>query len=137
MPTKKKIREWAAAVLEQYRERATLTIRIVDEAESGQLNERWRKVPGATNVLSFPAAATVTAMPELLGDIVICAPLVRRQALDQHKTFDAHLAHMVIHGVLHLLGFDHVKKREAAHMEAIETELLDTLGYPDPYLLTQ
>lgn len=133
MPAKKKIREWAAAALGKYRDRGALTIRIVDETESGQLNEKWRKMAGATNVLSFPAGGAGVIAPDLLGDVVICAPVVRREALEQDKSFHAHLAHMVVHGVLHLLGFDHVKKREAAIMESIEIELLASLGYPNPY----
>lgn len=133
MPTKKKIREWAGAVLGKYRKRAELTIRFVDETESGQLNEKWRKIPGATNVLSFPAGVDGMVAPALLGDIVICAPVVEREALEQNKSFHEHLAHMVVHGVLHLLGFDHVKKHEASLMESIEISLLESLGYPNPY----
>ena len=134
MPTQKKIREWAGAVLSKYGNQAEVTIRIVDEIESKQLNEKWRKAQGATNVLSFPAGDTTgTVVPVLLGDVVICAPVVQREAHEQNKTFHAHLAHMVIHGVLHLLGFDHVKKQDATLMESIETSLLESLGYANPY----
>ena len=134
MPAQKKIREWAGAVLSKYGNQAEVTIRIVDEIESKQLNEKWRKAQGATNVLSFPAGDTTgTVVPVLLGDVVICAPVVQREAHEQNKTFHAHLAHMVIHGVLHLLGFDHVKKQDATLMESIETSLLESLGYANPY----
>ena len=134
MPAQKKIREWAGAVLSKYGNQAEVTIRIVDEIESKQLNEKWRKAQGATNVLSFPAGGTTaTVVPGLLGDVVICAPVVQREAHEQNKTFHAHLAHMVIHGVLHLLGFDHVKKQDATLMESIETSLLESLGYANPY----
>jgi probable rRNA maturation factor len=133
MPAQKKIREWAGTALSKYRDHAEVTIRIVDEPESKQLNEKWRKAQGATNVLSFPAGGMGAAAPDLLGDIVICAPVVQREAHEQNKTFHAHLAHMVIHGVLHLLGFDHVNKRDATLMESIETSLLESLGYTNPY----
>jgi len=134
IPPKKKIREWVVVVLNRYRDRAKITIRIVDEVESKQLNEKWRKVKSATNVLSFPSGGNFPANPDLMGDIVICSPVVEREAHEQNKPFDAHLAHMVVHGVLHLLGFDHVKKRDALLMESIETDLLETLGYTNPYL---
>lgn len=134
MPPKQKIREWAVAVLNEYRNQAEITIRIVDETESRQLNEKWRKVQGATNVLSFPTGGNFPGNPDLLGDIVICSPVVQREAHEHNKTFNAHLAHMVVHGVLHLLGFDHVKKYDAVLMEAAETSLLETLGYTNPYL---
>lgn len=134
MPGKKKIRAWAGVALSRFRNQAEVTIRIVDEAESRQLNEQWRKEKGATNVLSFPAGEPGLVDPDLLGDIVICAPVVRREADEQQKSFDAHLAHMVIHGILHLLGYDHLTEQDAALMESIETNLLETLGYTNPYI---
>jgi len=134
MPGKKKIREWTAVALNRFRNHGGVTIRIVDETESRQLNEKWRKAKGATNVLSFPAGGAVPGDPDLLGDIVICAPVVKREADEQHKTFDAHLAHMIVHGLLHLLGYDHVTEQDATLMESIETSLLETLGYTNPYI---
>ena len=110
-----------------------LTIRIVDTAESQQLNEAWRKKTGPTNVLSFffenPPGITLP----ILGDIVICAPLVIREATQQQKLRDAHWAHLVIHGTLHLLGYDHVDEVQAQQMEQLEIQALHHLGYPNPY----
>ena len=134
IPGKKKIREWAESALSRFRDNAEVTIRIVDEVESKQLNERWRKEKGSTNVLSFPAGGAMSLEPDLLGDVVICAPVVEREAKQQHKTFDAHIAHMVVHGILHLLGYDHVKDGDAATMESIEVSILENLGYGNPYI---
>ena len=134
MPGKKKIREWAVAALSKFRDTAEVTIRIVDEAESKQLNEKWRRAKGATNVLSFPAGGIEAMEPDLLGDIVICAPVVEREAKQQKKSYDAHLAHMVVHGMLHLMGYDHTTDQDAASMESIETNILKNLGYGNPYI---
>ncbi len=113
-----------------------LTLRIVDEQESATLNSRYRGKRGPTNVLSFGAdKMRVKARGELLpiGDLVICAAVVQREALEQAKPARAHWAHMVVHGVLHLTGYDHETKAEAAVMEAREREILAALGFPDPY----
>ena len=133
-PGKKQIREWAEAVLGRFRDTAEVTIRIVDEEESRHLNETWRKAKGATNVLSFPAGGAAPPGSDLLGDIVICAPVAKREAKQQHKSFDAHFAHMVVHGMLHLLGYDHTTDQDTALMESIETDILENLGYGNPYL---
>ena len=132
IPDRKKIRMWAETCLESIRENAEFTIRIVDESEITDLNSRWRGINKATNVLSFPAGENV-ALPELLGDIVICAPVVIREAEGQDKSLDAHWAHMVIHGILHLLNYDHINDKEAQIMESIEIEKLAKLDYPNPY----
>ena len=110
-----------------------LTIRIVDAEEGRALNERWRKARGPTNVLSFPAQAACGLAPRLLGDVVICAPVVCREAGAQRKPLEAHWAHMVVHGVLHLLGYGHGDETEAGIMEGREAEILRSLGYRDPY----
>lgn len=111
-----------------------LTIRIVDIPEITLLNHRYRQRDKATNVLSFPferpAGIPADAIPALLGDVVICAPVVNQEALG---STDAHWAHMVIHGVLHLLGHDHETETDAATMEALEARLLTQLGFPNPY----
>ncbi len=112
-----------------------LTIRIVDEAESKQLNETWRQCPKPTNVLSFPFESPPGVELPLLGDIVICAPLVALEAAEQHKSLVAHWAHLVIHGTLHLLGYDHIDEAQAQIMEELEISLLHDLGYPNPYLI--
>lgn len=106
-------------------------IRVVGASESRALNERWRGKTGPTNVLSFPAAPALRN--RLIGDIVVCAPVVAREAREQGKALSAHWAHMVIHGALHLLGFDHVHKAAARRMEGRERALLARIGIADPY----
>jgi probable rRNA maturation factor len=115
--------------------RGELTVRVVGERESAELNERYRGKKGATNVLSFRAEAPPAADGELLpfGDLVICADVVERESREQGKTPAAHWAHMVVHGALHLQGYDHENVRDASIMEARERELLAELGFPDPY----
>ena len=108
-----------------------LGIRVVGAGESRDLNERWRGKSGPTNVLSFPAAEAVR--DRVIGDIVVCAPVVAREAREQGKALAAHWAHMVIHGTLHLLGFDHVHRADARRMESRERALLARLGIGDPY----
>lgn len=133
LPSKKTITIWVKAALAGRREEAQLTVRIVDEEEGSELNQRWRKRAGPTNVLSFPSTGLERIAPTLLGDIVICAPVVEREAQHQRKAFRAHWAHMVIHGTLHLLGLDHIEEQQALIMEQLETEILGRLGYADPY----
>ncbi len=125
---------WAAASLTAMDGTRELTIRVVDEAEMATLNAAYRHKEGSTNVLSFPyEAAAPGVAPELLGDVVICAPVVAREAAVQGKAVLAHWAHMVVHGVLHLQGYDHQQARAALAMERLETEILNGLGFPDPY----
>ncbi|MDX1252142.1 MAG: rRNA maturation RNase YbeY [Gammaproteobacteria bacterium] len=133
LPSAEQITAWAEAALAGRREDGQLTVRIADEAEGAALNEAYRHKTGPTNVLSFPAGKDDFLPLPLLGDIVICAPVVEREAREQGKRAEAHWAHMVIHGVLHLLGYDHVEADEAQVMEALETEILGRLGFPDPY----
>lgn len=132
-PADEALRLWAETALQGHRSNAELVIRIVDEAEIGALNRDYRGKDGSTNVLSFPFEAPPPVQTNLLGDLVICAPVVAREAAEQGKSLDAHWAHMVVHGVLHLLGFDHIQEADAEAMEAIERDLLAGLGYPDPY----
>ena len=112
---------------------AELTVRIVDEAEITALNRQYRGKDGPTNVLSFPYEEIPGIASDLLGDVVICAPVVASESVAQDKPLEAHWAHMVIHGVLHLLGYDHHKEGEASRMESTEAELLADLGYANPY----
>jgi probable rRNA maturation factor len=132
LPDDEQFRLWVETAL---RELATaeLTIRIVDRAESRRLNHQFRGQDTPTNVLSFAAELPEEVDSDLLGDVVICAPLVAAEALDQNKPAQAHWAHLTLHGVLHLLGHDHQESAEAAAMERIEIDLLESLGIANPY----
>lgn len=133
LPDEALLRRWAEAALRAERPEAELTVRIVDEQESRALNREYRGKDAPTNVLSFPFEAPPGADSELLGDLVICAAVVAREAAEQGKSLSQHWAHMVVHGVLHLLGYDHEEEAEAEQMEALEVEILAGLGLPDPY----
>ena len=133
-PTNGAFRTWVEAALRGAQALpGALVLRIVDEAEGAELNQAWRKRGAATNVLSFPADLLENPAFRVLGDLVLCAPVVRREARAQGKRQAAHWAHLVIHGTLHLLGYDHVVKTEAEAMEALEGSVLAGLGFPDPY----
>lgn len=133
VPDSAALGRWAEAALTGRRPGVELCIRIVGEVEAAELNSRYRGKPGATNVLSFPAELPAGVPLKLLGDLVICAPVVAREAAAQGKALDAHWAHMVVHGCLHLAGYDHEDEAQAAEMEPLETAILAQLGYPDPY----
>ena len=133
LPDPESLRAWADAAVGSQKENAALTIRIVDEDEGAELNGRFRHKPGATNVLSFPFESPPGVSTSLLGDIVVCAPVVRREADEQSKSLDAHWAHMVVHGALHLLGYSHDHDSDAEEMEAMETRVLAGLGFDNPY----
>jgi len=135
MPSEEEFMRWADLVLQELDETGDVTIRVVDEAESAELNENYRHKPGPTNVLSFPADIPDVIGANLLGDVVIAAPVVVREAAEQHKPVKAHWAHMVIHGILHLAGYNHIQERRAEEMAAMESRLLKELGYADPYSL--
>ncbi len=109
-------------------------VRVVDQAESRELNERYRHKDNPTNVLSFPAEVDLPSGHHIWGDIVICAPVVHAEAVDQEKSPEAHFAHMVVHGVLHLLGYDHQSGTDAEQMESLEKDILGRIGFGDPYL---
>lgn len=132
IPDETKIISWAKLALSNNMDPVEFTIRIVDEDEILELNHKWRGIEKSTNVLSFPAGENIVA-PELLGDIAICAPVINREATEQEKLLEAHWAHMVIHGVLHLLGYDHNLSEDAEKMESQEIEFLKTLNFPNPY----
>lgn len=130
--------KWVGAVLQaEGKNDAELTIRIVDEAESAELNETYRHKSGPTNVLSFPFECPPEVEMNLLGDLVICAPVVQREAREQGKQEQAHWAHMVVHGTLHLLGYDHLQQDEAEAMESREISIMDVLGFTNPYRLNE
>ena len=133
MPRPVSIEKWARAALAGSGQgAAVVTVRLVDQAESAALNKRYRGKRGATNVLSFPYQMPRMA-PGLVGDLVICAPLVKREAAQQDKAVRAHWAHLVVHGILHLRGYDHLHEMDAQTMEALETRTLKRLGFPNPY----
>lgn len=133
IPGDAQLERWASLALADVEKKTELTLRIVDEEEGHMLNKTWRDKDYATNVLSFPIGETLEGDIELLGDIVICAPVVERETAEQGKEADAHWAHLVIHGVLHLRGYDHEKPEDAGKMEQMEITLLDKIGYPNPY----
>jgi len=128
-PAPASLRRWARLAAGD--RRGELGIRVVGAGESRELNERWRGRPKPTNVLSFPAAPSLRG--KQLGDLVVCAPVVAREAREQGKSLSAHWAHMIVHGTLHLLGFDHARAADAKLMEGRERAVLRRLGIADPY----
>ena len=135
LPTEAQVQQWLEAAILPFQAEAEVTVRIVDDAESQQLNFDYRSKDKPTNVLSFPFQCPPGIELPLLGDLVICAPVVAAEAAEQHKSLQAHWAHMVIHGCLHLLGFDHINDDDAEQMEAEEVTILQQLGINNPYLL--
>lgn len=133
LPAEQDFQRWLDAVLPQFQAASEVTIRIVDEAESHELNNTYRGKDKPTNVLSFPFEAPPQVTLPLLGDLVICRQVVEREAAEQQKTQEEHWAHMVVHGCLHLLGYDHIEDDEAEEMEALETDIMQRMGYADPY----
>lgn len=133
LPAAQTLRRMAEAALQTCGRDAALSIRLVDEPEGRTLNRDYRHKDYATNVLSFPVELPEGVPVDWLGDLVLCAPVVAREASEQGKTLRAHYAHLVVHGVLHLLGFDHENKRDAERMEAEERRILAQLGIADPY----
>ncbi len=127
------ITQWVSYALEGQRQQAILSVRVVDEQESEALNRQYRQQQKPTNVLSFPSDLPENFDPPVLGDLAICASIVANEALAQGKELQAHWAHMIIHGTLHLLGFDHGDDVEADLMEAREVVLLSHLGFANPY----
>ncbi|MBL1142633.1 MAG: rRNA maturation RNase YbeY [Proteobacteria bacterium] len=133
LPADESIIKWAQQALEDQHKNAEITLRVVNIDEGKTLNNAWRKKDYATNVLSFPVGETIAQAPDLLGDIVICAPIVEEEAKKQKKTIEAHWAHLIIHGILHLQGYDHESDEEAAIMESKEIQILNRIGYANPY----
>jgi len=133
LPSSEQLQQWAERALDNVEEDCELSIRLVDEEESAELNETYRAKSGPTNVLSFPFDAPIEIKPILLGDLVICAPIVAQEAKTQNKRLMDHWAHMVIHGCLHLLGYDHIEDEEAEEMEGLEKTILKSLAIDNPY----
>lgn len=132
-PGEDQFQQWSAVIPAQPDARQTASIRVVDENEIAELNLRFRQKSGVTNVLAFPADIPDGVDVDLIGDIIICAPIVIKQAREQGKTVESHWAHMTLHGILHLLGYDHIEQQDAVIMETLEIQLMAELGYPDPY----
>ncbi|NQZ20528.1 MAG: rRNA maturation RNase YbeY [Colwellia sp.] len=137
LPSTAELQCWVETALGHYNKDFELTIRIVAIAESQALNHQYREKNKPTNVLSFPFEVPEGIELNLLGDLVVCADVVAKEAQEQHKKLNHHWAHMVIHGCLHLLGFDHIDDNEATEMEALETRLLKELDISDPYLINE
>lgn len=133
LPTEAEFSTWVTCALKPYNKSFELTIRIVEIEESQQLNLQYRQKDKPTNVLSFPFEVPEGIELDLLGDLVICADIVAQEALEQNKAIKDHWAHLVIHGCLHLLGFDHIEDSDAEEMESLEVSLLSQLNINDPY----
>ena len=133
LPTRDQFETWVRLALGNTMAEAELTIRLVNKHESQSLNHTYRGKDKPTNVLSFPFESPPEVELPLLGDLVICVPVVEAEASEQNKTLEAHWAHMVVHGCLHLLGYDHIVDSEAEEMESLETQLIESLGFPNPY----
>ncbi len=134
LPTDNQFSEWVNAALFDENQDSEIVIRVVDEYESAMLNQQYRKKQGPTNILSFPFDPPKSIDLNLLGDLVICASVVEREAQQQNKISSDHWAHITIHGVLHLQGFDHLEEHEAEVMEAQEITILYSLNLNNPYL---
>ncbi|MGV6808082.1 MAG: rRNA maturation RNase YbeY [bacterium] len=137
IPDEEDVHRWASLALSNRHPDAELCIRVVSADESAALNGQYRNRNTPTNVLSFPSDLPADIPSNLIGDLAICADVVGREARDQGKSLQAHWAHMVIHGCLHLLGYDHQTDQEAEAMESLEIALLDQLGVNDPYVRTE
>ena len=133
LPSETQIMQWLDVILPQFMDQAEITIRIVDQAESQQLNNTYRHKDKPTNVLSFPFESPIEIDVPLLGDLIICKQVVEAEAQEQHKSLTSHWAHMIVHGCLHLLGYDHILDEEAEEMENIEIDIMRQLGFDNPY----
>ena len=138
VPDDDQVQRWVAAALqalpaEQQRQQAELSVRFVSEQESQNLNHRYRHKNRPTNVLSFPSELPAELGIPLLGDLAVCAQVVTREAREQNKTAESHWAHMLVHGTLHLLDYDHIDDTDADQMEALEIRIMADLGFADPY----
>ena len=134
VPTEDQFKAWASAIDATKRTDEDVVIRVVDEAEIAALNSKYRKKTQSTNVLAFPAEIPAGTDLPFIGDIVICAPIVAKQAAEQGKSLDSHWAHLTLHGILHLQGYDHTDDAEAKIMENLEVQLMNKLGFSNPYV---
>ena len=134
IPTQQDFQHWASVIEAKFNEREDVAIRIVDEGEITNLNNDYRNRAQATNVLAFPTEIPKGTGLPFIGDIVICAPIVAKQAAEQGKSLSSHWAHLTLHGILHLQGYDHIDSADARIMEQLEAHLMQKLGFPNPYL---
>lgn len=137
VPARKQIARWARAALGRKRGAWSLGVRIVGRAESRRVNRQFRHRDRPTNVLSFDAMVREADGRRLLGDLLVCAPVIAREAREQRKSRAAHWAHMIVHGTLHLSGYDHQRDADARRMERRERSILGSLGFADPYEVTR
>ena len=137
VPEVEQFQQWAELALAEVTEDCELSVRLVGVQESTELNSTYRGKTGPTNVLSFPFDSPVPIEPRLLGDLIICAPVVETEAKQQNKIVSHHWAHMVVHGCLHLLAYDHIETKEAEQMEALEVTILQSLKIDNPYGLSE
>lgn len=133
LPSKEQVENWLKVILSPFQDQAELTVRIVDVEESQYLNNTYRHKNKPTNVLSFPFESLIDIEVPLLGDLVICKSVVESEALQQKKSLQSHWAHMIVHGCLHLLGYDHITDEDANEMESIEIDIMHQLGFDNPY----
>lgn len=141
-PSEENMIQWIGAALADQKQLCVVSLKIVDIEEITWLNKQYRHKPTPTNILSFPlsphfhlSAECLDASAQILGDLALCGPITEQEALQQNKTIHAHFAHLLIHGTLHLLGYNHEEKEEALVMEALEIKLLKQLGFPNPYII--
>ena len=134
LPSFEDIHFWLTSAIDKFQPQAEVTVRIVDESESYQLNHEYRGKDKPTNVLSFTFEVPIEIEIDLLGDLIICKQVVEQEAKEQSKPLMAHWAHMVVHGSLHLLGYDHIEDKDAEEMESLETEIMQSMGFDDPYI---
>ncbi len=133
IPSIDQFQSWIDVVLNDESRDSEIVVRIIDEAEMTQFNEQYRDKQGPTNILSFPFDVPEGIESDLLGDLLICAPIIEKESLQQNKIVDHHWAHMIVHGVLHLLGYDHIDKCDAEEMEALEIKILRKIKIKNPY----
>lgn len=133
IPEKNKFQKWVDAILSDETENSEIVIRIVDEAEMIQFNEQYRDKKGTTNILSFPFEVPEGIESDLLGDLLVCAPVVEQESSQQNKELEHHWAHLIIHGVLHLLGYNHIEDSDAEEMEVLEIGILSKIKIKNPY----
>ena len=133
LPSKEQFQCWVDAILSDESQNSEIVIRIIDEAEMILFNEQYRDKKGPTNILSFPFDVPEGIESDLLGDLLVCAPIVEKESQQQKKILDHHWAHMIVHGVLHLLGYDHINESDAEEMETLEIEILIKIKIENPY----